>query len=326
MRRLCLAAALALAACSPSSADAPLADQWRALEMSAIAVPFAGGTTGALRYRGGLALEAPSAAFGGLSGLEALDHERLLAVSDAGAWFEAQLSLDAEGALVGLESARIALMRDENGEPFENKRTGDAEGLAQLPDGRFAVSFEQSQSVRLYDLNRDGPFGAARPGPRLRRAGNLPRNAGLEALAVLSDGRLLAGAEGNGARARLWAAGTDADEAAPLPLRYRPAAGFSLTSMDRLPDGDIVALERFYAPAIGARARILRFAAAALEGEADIAPELLAELAPPFPIDNFEGVAAAPMPNGAVRLYLLSDDNFRDRQRTLLLAFDLPAR
>ncbi|HCK85173.1 MAG TPA: hypothetical protein DHW63_11855 [Hyphomonadaceae bacterium] len=43
-------------------------------------------------------------------------------------------------------------------------------------------------------------------------------------------------------------------------------------------------------------------------------------------MDNFEAIAAIAMPDGATRVYILSDDNFSHRQRTLLLAFDLPAR
>ena len=52
-------------------------------------------------------------------------------------------------------------------------------------------------------------------------------------------------------------------------------------------------------------------------------PELLAEIAAPLAVDNFEGVAAVRAPDGGVRLYIVSDDNFSPRQRTLLLAFDI---
>ena len=46
------------------------------------------------------------------------------------------------------------------------------------------------------------------------------------------------------------------------------------------------------------------------------------DLAKPLTIDNFEGLAAVPGPNGAIRFYLISDDNFSSSQRTLLVAFD----
>ena len=41
-------------------------------------------------------------------------------------------------------------------------------------------------------------------------------------------------------------------------------------------------------------------------------------------IDNFEGVAARQMPDGRVRLYVISDDNFSGKQRTLLMIYDVP--
>jgi hypothetical protein len=40
-------------------------------------------------------------------------------------------------------------------------------------------------------------------------------------------------------------------------------------------------------------------------------------------VDNFEGIAAKEMPDGRVRLYLISDDNFSANQRTLLMVFDI---
>jgi hypothetical protein len=217
-------------------------------------------------------------------------------------------------------------MRDERGEVFPNKRSGDAEDVAQLLDGRFAVSFEQTQTIRFYDLNRDGPFGAATAGPPLDYSERLPHNEGIEAMTALSDGRLLVGAEGEGHRSTpLWRAQLDED-GAPQLIRFPLQQGFALTSMDRLPDGGIVALERFYAPVIGARARIVRFAENTLDdtrGDVLGGIEQLGLISPPLTLDNFEGVSAVRGPNGATRLYIVSDNNFSNRQRTLLLAFDL---
>jgi hypothetical protein len=45
-------------------------------------------------------------------------------------------------------------------------------------------------------------------------------------------------------------------------------------------------------------------------------------LAPPLNVDNYEGLAALPRPDGSVRFYLISDDNFSRLQRTLLLGLD----
>lgn len=322
LRTLCCAAALMLAACDRSAADAPIAEQWRGINVTATPVDFGAESVGRLRFRGGLQLDGQQRVFGGLSGLEVLENQQLIAVSDNGDWFEAELVLNGAGDLVGVRDWRTAMMRDENGEPFPNKSAGDSEDLAQLTDGRFAVSFEQTQTVRIYDLNRDGPFGPALPGPALAGTAALPSNSGLEALTSSGDGVLIVGAEGGpDVTTPIWRAPLDARAPVEPAARYPLADGFSLTSLDRMPDGSYVALERFFAPVIGARARITRF-----EFDADGAithVEELARLAAPMPVDNFEGISAVRGPNGATRLYIVSDDNFRRRQRTLLLAFDL---
>lgn len=319
---LCFLAALA--ACAPSSADTT--DQWRAVDLTVTPVELGVETVGRLRYRGGVALSSENGLFGGLSGLEVLDDGRLVAISDNGIWFEARIELDATGSLVGVRGMRLAMMRDETGTEFPSKATGDSEGLTQLPDGRFAVSFEQTQLIRIYDLNRDGPFGAAQAGPRLDGTARLARNVGLEAVAAASDGAFIVGAEGGEEdTTSLWVAPLGAPDPVAPRIGYPLRGGFSLTGLDRLPDGSFVALERFYAPVVGPRARITRFPEASLNARGEALPEVeeLALLRPPLQIDNFESVSAVRMPDGATRIYIVSDDNFRARQRTLLYAFDV---
>lgn len=322
---LVAACALIVGACSPSSADAPIAEQWRAVAVTATPIDFGVERVGDLLFRGGLELSSDDGVFGGLSGLEVLDNGRVLIINDDAEWFEGRLVLDEDGKLTGFTDMRYALMRDERGDPFD-ARLGDTEGLAQLLDGRFAVSFEQTQTIRIFDLNRDGPFGIATPGPRLAETRRLPANAGLEALTITANGDLLVGAEGGGRPTTpLWRAPLDSPAPVAPFKRYPISGGYSLTALDRLPDGGYVALERFYAPVIGARARIRRFSDAALEesGERLQGVETLAEIAPPQPVDNFEGIAATRTADGATRIYIVSDDNYSPRQRTLLYAFDI---
>ncbi|OQW62420.1 MAG: hypothetical protein A4S17_07940 [Proteobacteria bacterium HN_bin10] len=321
MRRLFLALMALAAACSPSHSGGAI-DQWQAVEVTVVPVEAPVEIVGRLAYRGGLELRSDDPTFVGLSGIEVLDNNRAVFIGDEADWVEAQLVLDERGHLTGFTDVRSAWMRDERGRPFRDKTQGDSEGLAQLADGRFAVSFERSHRIRIYDLNRDGPFGAAAPGPRLDEVARLPANSSLEALAALEN-TLLTGAEGGDEPAApLWLAPIDASAPVVPRFSYPLSGGFSLTGMDRLPDGSIVALERFYAPVIGPRARITRFAAPSGEGGA-VEPELLALLEPPFPLDNFEGISAVRASDGATRLYIISDNNRSAQQRTLLLAFDI---
>jgi len=316
--------ALFLLACSPTVVDAP--EQWREISIETAPVSLGVETVGRLRFRGGVQISSLDGAFGGLSDFEVIDDDRIIAISDNGDWFEARLVLGDSGALIGVRDMRTAFMLDESGRLFADKRAGDSEDIAQLPDGRIAVSFEQSQTIRIYDFNRDGPFGVASPGPALAGTQRLHRNAGLEAMAATADGDLLVGAEGGEERTTpLWIAPLDGRTPAPPRISYPLQAGYSLTSLDRLPDGGFVALERFYAPVIGARARITMFSEESLSARAEVLPNVveLAHIAPPMPVDNFEGIASRRMPDGVTRIYIVSDDNFSQRQRTLLYAFDL---
>ena len=50
------------------------------------------------------------------------------------------------------------------------------------------------------------------------------------------------------------------------------------------------------------------------------------DLAAPMTVDNFEGIASIAGADGQRRFYLVSDDNNRATQRTLLFAFDWQPR
>ncbi|MBX9746788.1 MAG: esterase-like activity of phytase family protein [Hyphomonadaceae bacterium] len=326
MRTLVVALMLVLSACARQSSaqDAEIEEQWRALNVTVEPVALGVERTERLRFRGGLAISPADDWFGGVSGIEVLDGERMLMISDRADWFDGRLLLDESGALVGVDDVRIAAMRNERGEVLDIRDDSDSEGLTQLPDGRFAVSFEQRPRVLIYDVNRDGPFGAAMPGPQLAGAASLPLNASFEALATDSVGNLVIGAEGGGGETPIWVAPLGASAPVAAAYSYRPAPGHSLTAMDRGPDGGLYAVERFYAPVIGARARIVFIPEGTFsEAGADAPIEVLATLAPPMALDNFEGISAVRRGDGGVRLYIMSDDNFSDRQRTLLYAFDV---
>lgn len=311
---LCLAGAACAQAPPP-----PQAEQWRAIPMASAPAQLGAEQIGRLRFLGGIEIGSEDPASGGLSDIAVSPDGAFLALNDDGHWFRGQLILDANGAPTGIRDVAVALMRDENGHPFETKEEGDSEGMAVMPDGRVAVSFEQSQVIRIYDLAHNGPFGAAQPGPPLAETQRLPANAGLEALASFADGRLLVGGEEG---APVWIATPGATTPVAPLARIDAPFGYGVTDFDRLPNGDFVALERFYAPVIGTRIRILLIPQAALTQGAVIQPVELALLQRPLAIDNFEGISAVAH-DGHVVLYIVSDDNFSTRQRTLIYAFEL---
>ena len=296
------------------------------LEISAVELSSAApGQTqvGMLEYLGGLRLRASHGAFGGLSGLWVdTDGSRLLAVSDRGHWFRASIERDGNGRLVGLANAAMWPMTNIAAEPLVPPWS-DAESLAIVGDAAI-VGFERENRLWRYPF-ADGTVAADAAAALITRMDIAKLNGGIETLTALPDGRLLAIAElieteaGNAA----WLLAPDG--AIEGKLSYRPEAGFRPTGATTLSNGDVVVLERRLTLLMGAAARLVLVPGAGIGDGAVLEGVELARLVPPLAVDNFEAVAAVPDPEGGTLLFVLSDDNFSVLQRTLLLAFRLPA-
>jgi len=278
---------------------------------------------GRLAWRGGIEITSTSTRFGGLSGLlVSADGARLLAVSDTARWWTAGLRYDVDGRLIGIEGGRTARMRDPGGDALSKKRWRDAESLTVLPDGSILVSFEHVHRIWRYGTEGGALATRATAWPQPEGLEDAPDNSGLEALATLAGGDLLALTEGQengtGTVGYLWRGG------AWSRLTYRPEAGFKPTGASRLPgDDDILVLERAYSLLGGVRVRLVRLAAGDIRPGAVLRGEELARWNQFLMIDNFEGVATRRGPDGETLVYLLSDDNFSRLQRTLLFMFAL---
>ena len=276
---------------------------------------------GRFTYAGGVELSVPGdARFGGLSDLAVFDDGRLQSITDQGELIEARLVLDARGRLSGVTDLRMMPLTGRDGAPLADKGAADAEGLAVLPNGDRLVSFERQH--RIWRYAADG--GAAVPAPAPSAAPTLPFNTGMEALAAMpaiGPRAYLVGSE----TGHVWECDLDRD-CRETALGSRVPAGFGLSGLTASPDGDtIVLVSRAFSPEAGVRVVIRLLPRTALT-RADV--PLLDELTltPPLVSDNFEGAALVRGPGGALRLYLLSDNNFSAAQHTFLLAFDWAAR
>lgn len=263
---------------------------------------------GAFRYAGGLQLESrTTTALHELSDLEVVG-DRLYAVGDSGVRFEARLLLGAGQRLIGLDQGRLYPLTDLAGQPLRQAEAADAEGMTRLANGDWLVSFERQDRIWLYPATGGKP--RAIPAPRAK----FPHNLGMEALGAdpqTAPDAYLVGAEQSG---RTWHCRLSRPDCTPGPTVAK-AANFGLVALKRLPGNRTVYLLRAFDPAT----RINRNSLQLFQGSRKIA-EL--DFANPLTIDNFEGVAAVPRPNGGLRFYLISDDNVNPRQRTYLMAFD----
>lgn len=257
-------------------------------------------------------LVSPDPRFGGFSGLQ-VDSSRLLLVSDRG-WLWSTGREPSEGKPFRDGSWRVQLLRVAG-------RAPDAEELARDGNGRLLVTIERRHAIAAVPENEARPILALDPKPFPEPIASLPANLGVEALAGLPDGVLLAIAEGGPGREHLALALT-AD--AVRPLTYRSAPGFAPTGA-AWSDGWLYVVERRVSVLAGFAARLT---ATPIRDGASLPDVLepsfeLARLNGPGFTDNFEAVAAERSePNGTVRLWLVSDDNFNPLQRTVLIAFD----
>ncbi len=299
----------------PPGWDAALADG-HAVRISAEPLQLTGGELSGLVQRGAWVLKGDRPEFGGLSGL-LIRGGKLFAVSDRGWWLGADIS-DIAGEPV-LTNARMAPILDPQGRAYD-KSGGDAEGLAWdvTAEGvdRLAISFERDH--RIMRLGADGTVSDPIAPEIFDR---LHRNRGIEALAQLPGGGLIALAEGR-----------DGDFAPVFVLR--PDGGIveaglhmtwlhSVTGADLGPDGKLYLLLREYSALFGISIRVMRYSLAGDGVPVPESAETLAAYEAASGIDNMEGIALEARPDGPTRLWLISDDNFRGTQRTVLVAFDV---
>jgi hypothetical protein len=170
------------------------------------------------------------------------------------------------------------------------------------------VAFEGDH--RIWSYGRDA---ADRPSPRTDPGHAFASNEGMEGMVGDGAGGWYVAGEGGG----LWHCDPTACEARAAPPET-PLAGYRPTGLALdAQTGGLLMLERYYEAPIDTRIRVRR-----IDRNGQVTAELIA-LRLPATVDNFEGIATTLNADGSQRVYILSDDNFSDRQRTLLLAFDL---
>ena len=267
---------------------------------------------GVFAYAGGIEIKATNpATILELSDLR-VSGDRLVAISDQGLLFEARIQFDEMNRLTGLTDARMVPLTGESGRPLGAKDT-DAEGLDLLPDGSRLVSFEGNDRILLYPADGGAPRLVPRPEARF------PQNTGMEAIAsypAAGADAYLVGSEGGAIwLCRLSASCSDTGLGMFVP------AGMNLTALAAYgEDGAFAMLSRAYDPRTGVRISVRLIANSA--AGARVLDEMT--IAPPLNVDNFEGIAVVPRPDGGMRLYLVADDNGSGTQRTYLFAFDRP--
>ena len=279
-------------------------------------------TVDSLDYVAGFALDSAAPEWGGYSGMVlAPDGSSLVAVSDVGHWIKLALKQDAAGKLTGVGAARLEPLLDEAGKPVAGKEWSDAEAITLTADGHFVVSFERHHRLWRYasvDGVPSGPASAIAVPPEVTA---LPENGGIETLAAVgSDGFVLIAESADvGQSSRLWIRVKERGDTWMAGTVDR-SEGFEPTDVSEQPDAYSLLLERKYSEAEGPAARI-SILGPLVADQPTFGAQHLAVLRRPLSVDNFEAIGQRMTAGGETFIYLLSDDNQSDSQRTLLLQF-----
>lgn len=257
--------------------------------------------------------ERPEDWFGGFSGIEvAADGVGFLMVTDRGRFVQGDIVRDAEGRISGIANLASEPVRNAAGalpRPYER----NSEGLARGPEGGTVfLSFEGQHKVEAFAY----PGAPAQRLPALPGVEGFSHNESLEALAVDRGGRLFLVTE----------AQSTAGEGFPVWLLEQGEwrildelprlGGFRPVGADFGPDGRLYVLERSF-NVFGFSSRVRRFDV--VGGRLDNEQELFRSATGTH--DNLEGLAVWQDRAGALRLTMVSDDNFFSLQRTEIVEY-----
>jgi hypothetical protein len=290
-----------------------------------------GETVQGLVWRGGIEMQSQIDTFGGLSGLGYVsDDQKLVLVSDRGNFISGQLIYDEAGRVASLIGVTIEPLQNSKGAELPRTYARDSESLAVVyrngVPSAVRVGFENLTRVADFQLVDGKPQGPAREIPIPKWLTDTRTNETLEAVCIAPPASPVAGStllipegifdeSGNRRGYMLGKADTG-------PISYVSGLGTNPTDCAFLPNGDLLVLERGVA-LIAFRMRLARVPAAEVKPGAVLRGETLLETTG-GDIDNMEALAVHTAPDGTTRITMVSDNNFNDWQRNLLLQFSLP--
>ena len=317
----------ALAQAQPASSHVPVSS----LPITRFQGVDPGGRVGGLLWRGGVVLSSADDRFGGLSGMGILGPDgRMVMVSDRGNFITGQLLHDDAGRPSSVVGVDIIPMRNSAGAELPRASARDAEAMdVVIRDGvpvAIRVGFENVTRVADFRLVDGVPGGAAREVAIPAWLARERSNQSLESLCIAPPASPVAGstlliaeglrdAQGN-ARATLLGVRDRGD------LAYTAGPGTNPTDCAFLPNGDLLVLERGLA-LITFTMKLRRVPAAEVRAGTVMTGETLLEIGG-SDIDNMEGLEVFAGPGGETRVALVSDNNFNDWQRSVILTFALP--
>ena len=283
----------------------------RALGALGLTLILSSAQAGEAEYLGRHVWPASQHGLGGFSGLEvSADGMGFTAISDRAAIVSGRFLREA-GRIAGVALESAETLGGLDGKVMSESR-GDSEGLAIDAEGRVFIAFEGQHRIWEYPHGAD-PVAL----PSAEGFADLQGNSGIEALAVDDRGHLFAIPERSGRLERpfpVWRF----DGAWSQPFTLPRRGGFLVAGADFGPDGRLYVLEREFT-GFGFRTRVRRFTVtetALVDEDTVIESHVLKH-------DNLEGISVWRDDAGAIRVTMVSDDNFNAFQRTEFVEYRL---
>jgi hypothetical protein len=278
---------------------------------------------GSLDFLGGLELSSSYKHFGGFSALRIRpDGESFIALSDRGYWLRGRI-VYRHRRLVGISDASMVPLLECAGRIAPH---WDSESIAEDGNTLF-VGIEGLNSITRFGQGWIQPLAHGCMIDVPAQMKSLPDNQGLESLVFMPRNFPLGGAllgisergltnEGN---IQAFIIGGPK----PATFAIKRTNDFDISDAALLPGGDILILERKFSLLSGVASRIRRIPMAELKPSAlvDGSTIFIADMR--HQIDNFEALSVHRGASGELILTIMSDDNFANFQRTLLLQFSL---
>ncbi len=322
LRRLQIAASLALLLLVASSSRRSIAEPVIDHAIKILATPVANPVitlSPEIRLVRGWVLSSDDGEFGGLSGLRT-DGARFTALSDKGLFVSFTLD-DARG---NVSEARISPL-PVGCASGRYKSEKDTESFVRDPKtGKVWIGFEWRNAICRASPDFARAEAVAKP-PQMR---DWPKTTGLEAIAILADGRFLLWNErpANGSftsPALLFKRDPVTPGEKAVELSYRlPVDYYRPTDAATLPDGRVLILHRNFKPPMRFRAKLGIMAPPPADMRGTFTSRIIASFDESGLTDNMEGIAVS-QKDGRTFVWMVSDDNYIWLQKTYLLQFEL---
>ncbi|MGJ8528951.1 esterase-like activity of phytase family protein [Maritalea sp.] len=283
-----------------------------------------------LVWRGGLHLTSESKDFGGLSDITFTSVEGNLAiVTDKGNFISGRMKYGPSGAPIGIDDADIKRLRNSKGAQLPSTFSRDSEAIDTVyRNGKpiaVRVGFEHLTRVADFKLNGTRPGGPAIDYTIPQWLKKQRNNGSIESLCIAPPASPVAGStlmiaqdvrnkEGHN---RAWLSGKrDGGD-----LFVATTGKYSPTACTFTPNGDLLILFRSVG-IFGFSMQLTKVAADQVKARTVLTGELMLE-ASGGDVDNMEGLTTHIGNNGETIISVLSDDNFNNWERTLLLQFEI---